>query len=63
MTEAWRDPARYQSGKLVRCLGCRKTCHETPWGKWCYECNVERIDRINGAFASLLPSDQCGGGS
>jgi hypothetical protein len=54
MTEPWRDPERYKTGKLVRCLGCRTECHEPHWGKWCYDCNVERIDRINKSFSNLV---------
>ncbi len=53
MGDPWRDPENYNSGKLVRCLGCDATCHETRWGKWCYGCNVERIERINKAFECL----------
>jgi hypothetical protein len=52
--EPWRDPERYKTGKLVRCLGCGTDCHETHWGKWCYGCNVDRIERINRSFESLL---------
>ena len=52
--EPWRDPERYKTGKLVCCLGCKTECHETRWGKWCFDCNVERIDRINKRVASLV---------
>lgn len=47
MTEPWRDPEKYKTGPICICLGCRNKCHESPWGKWCYGCNVERIERIN----------------
>lgn len=51
--EPWRDPAHYQEGPFVRCHGCGKRCHSTKWGNWCYECNVERIARIDKAFDSI----------
>lgn len=50
MTEPWRDQSKYQTGKMVKCLGCNEDCHKTHWGNWCYKCNVERIERINTAF-------------
>lgn len=53
MTEAWRDPAKYQSGKIVKCLGCKTNCCKTYWGNWCYDCNVKRIERINKIFESI----------
>lgn len=52
-SEPWRDPSNYQSGKVVKCLECKKDCHKTHWGDWCYDCNVERIERINKAFESI----------
>ena len=51
--EPWRDPANYQIGRRVRCHGCAQECRETHWGKWCFRCNVERIERINRAFEGL----------
>lgn len=56
MTDPWRDPEHYKSGRRVLCHGCAQRCHETVWGKWCYKCNVERIDRINGRFAAFETS-------
>jgi len=53
MTDPWRDPDRYTTGRIVKCLGCGASCHKTHWGALCYACNVERIDRINGQFAAL----------
>lgn len=53
--EPWKDRARY-SGKPVRCLKCRRTCPESPWGEWCYDCNVERIERINKRFEPFAKS-------
>jgi hypothetical protein len=35
----------------VRCVGCGKLGCITYWGPWCFECNVKRIDRIDGQFA------------
>lgn len=52
MSEPWRDPERYKTGRLVKCLGCGASCHKSPWGAWCYACNVERIDRISGFLES-----------
>lgn len=52
--EPWRDRKRYTTGKLVRCLECGVQCHRSPWGNWCYTHNVERIERINKAFAPLM---------
>ncbi|WP_315729771.1 hypothetical protein [Bradyrhizobium sp. SZCCHNRI2010] len=53
MTDPWRDPEKYKTGRRVRCVGCGETCRETHWGKWCFDCNVERIDRIDKAFDKL----------
>jgi hypothetical protein len=53
MSDPWRDPERYKTGRAVKCLGCGEKCHKSPWGCWCYKCNVERIDRIDGRFAPL----------
>lgn len=50
MIDPWRDPDKYNSGAIVKCLGCGCSCHKTNWGKWCYACNVERIERIDKAF-------------
>jgi len=38
----------------VRCLGCGKFGCITAWGDWCFECNVERIDRISKAFSNAV---------
>lgn len=37
----------------VKCVGCGKLGCVTYWGPWCFDCNVERIDRINRAFAPI----------
>lgn len=47
--EPWRDRSRY-NGKPTRCLECGAKCPKSPWGSWCYEHNVERIEQINKAF-------------
>jgi hypothetical protein len=51
--DPWRDPEYYKVGQIVACLGCGLSCHKTRWGAWCYDCNVERIERISKSFASL----------
>jgi hypothetical protein len=62
MADPWRDPERYKTGRIVKCYGCGKKCHKNHWGNWCYDCNVERIDRINGRFeafaATLAPAER-----
>jgi hypothetical protein len=50
--DPWRDPDYYKFGRLVRCICCGITCHETHWGKWCYDCNVKRIERITEVLQS-----------
>jgi hypothetical protein len=52
--DPWRDPTYYQNGPMCNCLGCGNPCHKTHWGKWCFECNVERIERISKSFEELL---------
>lgn len=52
--DIWRDESYYQNGPIVKCLGCDKDCHKTHWGKWCFKCNVERIERISKTFKELL---------
>lgn len=52
--EPWRDPENYKSGEVVRCYGCKEECRKTHWGNWCFDCNVERIDRINKSLADLV---------
>lgn len=37
----------------VRCLGCGTSGCTTAWGDWCYDCNVQRIERINRAFRGV----------
>lgn len=56
MTDPWRDPQRYKTGPASKCVGCGKPCRKNHWGSWCYDCNVERIDRINGRFAAFEAS-------
>lgn len=49
---AWADP-NHSSNKLrprVRCVCCGKRGCVTYWGPWCFECNVERMDRLNGVM-------------
>lgn len=47
----------------LRCIGCGKMGCTTAWGPWCFDCNVERLDRISGFLKSELarrthPSDE-----
>lgn len=58
MSEPWRDPERYKTGPVCVCLGCGNKCHETHWGKWCYSCNVSRIDRISKSFDEIARGDK-----
>jgi len=51
--DPWRDPEWYKIGPITKCHGCGNTCHKTPWGSWCYTCNVERIERLDKAFREL----------
>ncbi len=49
----YADP-NHKGNKLrprVRCVGCGKQGCITAWGPWCFDCNVERMDRISGQFA------------
>lgn len=38
----------------VVCVGCRKPGCTTAWGPWCYDCNVERMDRIGGFLTAEI---------
>lgn len=51
--DPWRDPTYYENGPVTVCLGCGCACRETHWGKWCFECNVERIKRITKTLQDL----------
>lgn len=51
--EPFEDPTRYEGEKTEKCLGCRAPCTKSPWGKWCYDCNVKRIRRINARLAPV----------
>lgn len=51
--DPWRDPSHYTTGPIVQCLECGTECHLTVWGKWCFDCNVARIQRISKAFKEL----------
>jgi len=57
VNEPWRDQNKYIIGANVKCLGCGVSCHKTCWGKWCYECNVKRIERINKSFKNLIENN------
>ena len=52
---AWADP-EHHGNKLrprVHCIGCGELGCVTYWGPWCFKCNVERMDRINGKFEAI----------
>lgn len=51
--EPWENPERYKGDLTVRCNGCGEPCAKTSWGKWCYECNVVRMRRINARLAPV----------
>lgn len=53
--EFYRDPS-HPGNKIrpnVRCIGCGKKGAITSWGPWCFDCNVERMDRINRSLAPV----------
>ena len=37
----------------IKCIGCGKKGCITAWGPWCFDCNVERMDRIGRRFDPL----------
>lgn len=56
----YKDPdhpgnsAKYHTGKPCCEPGCDRPAG-TLWSPyWCFECNVERIERINGQIAEIL---------
>ncbi len=56
----YKDPnnsgnsAKYRTGKKCIEEGCENLAG-TYWGPyWCFQHNVERIDRINASFAKLV---------
>jgi hypothetical protein len=51
--EPWEDPEQYKGLPTERCLGCGKGCTESPWGKWCFKCNTERMRRIEARLAPV----------
>lgn len=52
----WRDEKKYDGPKRYKCLGCRCACARSAWGKWCFECNVKRMERLNKSMASAARS-------
>lgn len=58
MADLWKDPAEYQNGKKVLCYGCSRECHDTRWGPWCYDCNVDRIERVSRILEGELERHQ-----
>jgi hypothetical protein len=54
--KAYQDPD-HPGNRLrprVRCVGCRKLGCITAWGPWCFECNVERMDRIGASLRAEI---------
>lgn len=49
----WEDRKHYEGEQTVRCNGCGDPCAKSPWGKWCYDCNVIRMRRINARLAPV----------
>ena len=51
----WADPN--SPGNKIRprvvCIGCGKKGCTTAWGPWCFDCNFERLTRINKSFESI----------
>lgn len=57
-TPAYKDPESDGYGVKYLCdnkpcLGCGKKPSGCVWGQWCYNCNVERMDRVDAGFAKL----------
>jgi hypothetical protein len=53
--KAYQDP-NHEGNRIrpnLRCLGCGKMGCITAWGQWCFECNVERLNRIDKKFDPL----------
>lgn len=51
----WADP-NAPGNKIrprVRCLGCGVLGCVTHWGNWCFECNVRRMDHLDGKFQQM----------
>lgn len=48
----WRDRSNYNKPPC-KCLGCEAVRPRSRWGPWCYDCNVERMSRINKTMAKL----------
>lgn len=58
--KAYKDPnhegnsSKYLTGKKCIELDCENPAG-TRWSPhWCFSCNVERIERINGQFDNML---------
>ena len=54
----WKD--RDHPGNKIRprvvCIGCGTKGCITAWGPWCFECNVERMTRLNRRFDEIRAS-------
>lgn len=52
--QPYQDP-NHPGNKIRRgliCIGCGTKGCITAWGKWCFKCNVERMDRISAFLES-----------
>jgi hypothetical protein len=51
----WEDP-NHPGNKIrpaIKCVGCGNMGCVTMWGPWCFECNVERMRRIDRQFSQV----------
>jgi hypothetical protein len=53
--KSWQNPD-HPGNKIrpkVKCIGCGKLGCVTAWGRWCFECNVERMTRHDKRFEKI----------
>jgi hypothetical protein len=53
--KSWQNPD-HPGNKIrpkVKCIGCGKFGCVTAWGRWCFECNVERMTRLDKRFEKI----------
>jgi hypothetical protein len=43
----------------VVCVSCHSFGCVTAWGPWCFQCNVERLDRINRNLKEISDYLEC----
>ena len=49
----YKNKAYYTREGSCRAPGCACTEVSTLWGDWCYEHNVERMERLNREFGDI----------